>query len=527
MSINLLSLLKDQMGSSAVSQIGSLLGEDASTTQKGIDAAMPSLLGGLMNKVSGSGLDGASSLLNLIKTDKHDGSLLSNMSGLFSGGESTNSLLKTGTGLLTSLFFGSRSNSMFDLIGRAAGFRNSRSSSSILGMLAPIVLNMIGKRVFSGGLDSLGLKKLLLGQKDHVKAAAPAGLASALGISSFDNIADSLKNVAGGTVDAGKRVVSGTADAGRKVVGGTADAGKRVVSGTADAGRKVAGATTDVAKSGGGLLKKLLPLLLLLLLGAIAFPYLRGCGKTAVDTTTSAASGVVEGTKNVAGKAANATKNAAGAVVDGTKNAAGAVVDGTKNAAGAVVDGTKNAAGAVGNAAGNVVEGTKNAAGKVVEGTKNAAGAVGGAVASAAQKGADFFKFAKGSTEAKFANFLTQTGGNLNQAFVLDKVEFETGSANLKPASRAQLDNMVKVLKANPNVHIETQGHTDNTGNASKNKTLSQQRANAVKSYLQSKGVQANRMTAKGFGSENPRAKNDTPQGRQKNRRTELRVTKK
>ena len=503
MSINLMNLVKDQMSSSVMSQIGGLLGEDVSTTQKGVDAALPALLGGLMSKVSGNDTSGASSLLNLIKTEKHDGSMLNNISGLFSGGEQTNSLLKMGTGLLSSLFFGNRSNSMFDLVGRAAGFRNSRSSSSILGMLAPILLNFVGKRVMGGGLDALGLKNLLLGQKDHVKSAAPAGLASALGISSFDSFGDSLRNVAGGAVDGGKRVVGGAVDgtkniasgignAGKGVASGIGNAGKGVASGVGNAGGKVVGGATDVAKSGGGLLKKLLPLAFLLIAGLIAWPFLRGCGGEAMDAT-----------KNVANKTVQTTKNAAGAVVDGTKNVAGKAVDATKNAGNAVVDGTKNAAGAVGNAAGNVVDGAKGLV----------------------QKGADFFKFAPGTTEGKFANFLTDSKSNLNQSFVLDKVFFETGSANLKPESKRQLNNIVKVLKAYPKVKIETQGHTDNVGNPASNKALSQKRAASVKAYLQKQGIPANRVVAKGFGDAKPRAKNDSAANKAKNRRTELKVT--
>lgn len=492
------------MGSSVMSQIGGLLGEDAGATQKGVDAALPALLGGLMGKVSGNDTSGASSLLNLIKTEKHDGSMLNNFAGLFSGGEQTNSLLKMGTGLLSSLFFGNRSNGMFDLIGRAAGFRNSRSSSSILGMLAPILLNFVGKKVMGGGLDALGLKKLLLGQKDHVKSAAPAGLASALGLSSFDSFGDSLKNVAGGAVDGGKKVVGGAVDGGKRVVsgvgnagkniaGGVGNAGKSVASGVGNAGRSAVSGTTEVAKSGGGLLKKLLPLAFLLIAGLIAWPFLRGCGGEAIDAT-----------KNVANKTVQTTKNAAGAVVDGTKNVAGKAADATKNAGNAIVDGTKNAAGAVGNAAGSVVDGAKNLA----------------------QKGADFFKFAPGTTEGKFANFLTDSKADLNQSFVLDKVFFETGSANLKPESKRQLNNIVKVMKAYPKVNIQTQGHTDNVGNAANNKTLSQKRADSVKAYLQQQGVPANRMTAKGFGDAKPRAKNDSAANKAKNRRTELKVTK-
>ena len=79
-------------------------------------------------------------------------------------------------------------------------------------------------------------------------------------------------------------------------------------------------------------------------------------------------------------------------------------------------------------------------------------------------------------------------------------------------------------MKDVPNLKIEISGHTDNTGSASLNDKLSQERAEAVVNYLKSKGVAANRMTAKGYGSSKPIASNATASGRQENRRTEFEI---
>jgi outer membrane protein OmpA-like peptidoglycan-associated protein len=75
-----------------------------------------------------------------------------------------------------------------------------------------------------------------------------------------------------------------------------------------------------------------------------------------------------------------------------------------------------------------------------------------------------------------------------------------------------------------PTLKIEISGHTDNTGSASLNESLSQQRADAVVNYLKTKGVNAARMTAKGYGSNVPMASNQTEDGRQQNRRTEFEI---
>jgi OmpA-OmpF porin, OOP family len=105
--------------------------------------------------------------------------------------------------------------------------------------------------------------------------------------------------------------------------------------------------------------------------------------------------------------------------------------------------------------------------------------------------------------------------------FVLDGVEFTTGKATLRPDSYARLDSMVEYLTHKKTARIEISGHTDNAGKKAVNKKLSQQRADAVRDYLVSKGVAADRIKAVGYGDEKPIAPNDTSEGRQKNRRIE------
>lgn len=106
------------------------------------------------------------------------------------------------------------------------------------------------------------------------------------------------------------------------------------------------------------------------------------------------------------------------------------------------------------------------------------------------------------------------------KAFVLD-VQFATGKAALKPESYARLDAVVEYMTHKKDARIEISGHTDTTGKKSANKKLSQQRADAVRDYLVSKGVDADRIKAVGYGDEKPIAPNDTAEGRQKNRRIE------
>jgi outer membrane protein OmpA-like peptidoglycan-associated protein len=104
----------------------------------------------------------------------------------------------------------------------------------------------------------------------------------------------------------------------------------------------------------------------------------------------------------------------------------------------------------------------------------------------------------------------------------LDNVTFETGSANLDPSSKLELNTLAKLMSIYSTVNIELGGHTDNVGDDGGNMALSDARAQAVMAYLATRGVNASRMTAKGYGETKPVANNATEDGRAKNRRTEV-----
>lgn len=106
----------------------------------------------------------------------------------------------------------------------------------------------------------------------------------------------------------------------------------------------------------------------------------------------------------------------------------------------------------------------------------------------------------------------------------LQNVYFETSSAKISEGYQAVLDEAAKNLKENTTITIEISGHTDNTGPESFNKSLSKNRANAVKAYLVKKGISSKRMTATGVSSTQPAGDNSTEEGRAKNRRVELKI---
>ena len=106
----------------------------------------------------------------------------------------------------------------------------------------------------------------------------------------------------------------------------------------------------------------------------------------------------------------------------------------------------------------------------------------------------------------------------------LKNVFFNTGKWEVKTDSYAELDRLVKLLSDIPSLKIEISGHTDNVGSESFNEILSQRRADAVVSFLVGKGVDKNRLSAKGYGQSTPVESNYTAEGRASNRRTEFEI---
>lgn len=101
-------------------------------------------------------------------------------------------------------------------------------------------------------------------------------------------------------------------------------------------------------------------------------------------------------------------------------------------------------------------------------------------------------------------------------------VLFDTGRATLNPGAARAIDQLAKFLKENPARTIEIEGHTDSVGSEQMNQTLSERRANAVKNALMDRGIESNRIAARGFGEGNPVASNATAAGRQQNRRVAI-----
>jgi outer membrane protein OmpA-like peptidoglycan-associated protein len=132
----------------------------------------------------------------------------------------------------------------------------------------------------------------------------------------------------------------------------------------------------------------------------------------------------------------------------------------------------------------------------------------------------------------KFAEFqeidthIIMVRAEVGSKVILKNIFFEVGKSDLKNESIAEVEKIQELLLGNPNLKVQINGHTDNTGNATSNKALSLKRASSVVDYLVSHGVAASRVSAKGYGSDRPIVSNDDETGgREINRRTEIEIT--
>lgn len=119
---------------------------------------------------------------------------------------------------------------------------------------------------------------------------------------------------------------------------------------------------------------------------------------------------------------------------------------------------------------------------------------------------------------------LVPTSSTLGTLIRLESLIFEVNRARITPQSHNELDGVVTMMKANPNMIIQLEGHTDTKGNPQKNLELSQDRVDAVKKYLVSKGIKKQRILTKAFGGTKPVVTDDAEEAHRLNRRVELRI---
>jgi Bacterial protein of unknown function (DUF937) len=204
MAANLVSTVMQFITPDMIAKIASALGLDRSIAQKAIGGAVPALLSGLTDLASTS--NGARQLTNMVAQQEQQGSL-DTIKNLI-GGSGQNALADTGSNMLSGLFGGGTMDTMAQTIGKFAGL-DAGSGKSLLGMLGPVVLGVLGQQQRSAGLDASGLASLLGSQKEQIAAAIPSGLADRLSAAGLIGKAEeSLRSGAAAASAAGSRIAS-------------------------------------------------------------------------------------------------------------------------------------------------------------------------------------------------------------------------------------------------------------------------------------------------------------------------------
>lgn len=401
MALNMIELLKSSFNDELIGQMGKFVNEEPAKTKSALGAIFPALLGGLINK--GNTPQGSSEILGMITRGGFGADTFKDLAGsLMSGGDSAKGLLNTGMSLMNGIF-GSKTSSITEWISGSSGVSRN-SASSLLALAVPAVLGLLGKEVQGSKLNASGLMNLLAGQADFVKNLAPAGLASALGVSSLTDIVKPVSSASAG-------------------------------------------------RHGSSIWKWLLPLVILAIVAAFLY---RSCSTPRIESVTETVSE------------------------------------------------------------------------KSQESIDRMANWLGEFMAVTLPNGMEL-NVPELGVERKLLAFIEDTGRPVDETtwFSFDRLEFETGSAMLKPSSMEQLNNIAQIMQAYPQVSLKIGGYTDNTGSPEANLALSQQRAENTMRELIKLGIDASRLQAEGYGENYPVADNATEVGRQKNRRIDIRVTAK
>lgn len=186
---SILDMLSQQLGGDVVKQMSAQLGADEGTVNNAIAAALPMLLGGLTRNSANP--QGADALASALARD-HDGSILDDLVGFLGSGNAG-----AGPNILGHIF-GGKTDAMASVLGKASGM-NAGSAASLLAMLAPLVLGVLGRTQRQGGLDAGGLADMLGTERSRLEQSTPgfSGLARMLDFDGDGQFMDDVGQIAG------------------------------------------------------------------------------------------------------------------------------------------------------------------------------------------------------------------------------------------------------------------------------------------------------------------------------------------
>ena len=392
MSFNIVDLVKDQVKGQLIGHMGNLLGNEGGKATGAVDSMIPALLNGMSSTANTT--DGANSLFGAIQDQ--DDSLMDNMGALLGGGQAS-TVIDNGNSVLSNLF---GSGGLGKLAGALSGFTgvSKGGTSSLMGMLAPIILGVLKRKVMGEGLNAGGLASMLSGQSNSISAALPNGLSDQLNSSGFlsglggagagiaagatgavaagaaglaggardvagsatgtvGNVADGAANIAGNARDGVANTAGNARDGVSNAAGNARDGVSNAAGNARDGVSNTAGAVDHSAKKGGSIFRWLLPLIILAGLAWAAFTYLlpgaKDAASGAADTVSEGAGAATDAAKDTAASATDAVTDSAASATDAAKDTAASATDAVKDTAASATDAvTDSAASATDAAAG-------------------------------------------------------------------------------------------------------------------------------------------------------------------------------
>ncbi|MDZ7900060.1 MAG: OmpA family protein [Arcicella sp.] len=460
--MNLFGELKELLVGEVANKAAAIIGEKEDKVKTAIEGLIPTVVGGLMKRATNE--TGATTLMNMVKKGKHDGTIIEQLDSLLKNKESFVSFTEKGNNVV-SMLLPDKKSSIATMISQFAGVRNS-SATSLLAMVAPLVMDKLGKLVTTQGLDKIGLANTLLEQKSYLLDETPEDLQpkmiDVLGLSTF--MSEEIKPI---QYAPGSPIKSSSIN--------------KPVNNKPAEYKEVSYSDKDYDERNGAMNipKWLLPAILigLVLAGVGYFAATYDWSKLRSDSTVT-----LEPDSSQMEQVTNAN-------IDTTNLSKDTVVTKVDSAISVNVPAARTAGISLPN--GQELD--------LPEGTFN----------------------------YKFAKYLTDSTAKVNQTFTFDNLNFESNSPVLIAGSEKTVQDLAKIMTAYPKVQVKLTGYTDNTGDSLQNRKLSAKRAFTVRNLLIANGISDIRIDFAGKGSSNPVASNTNEAGKAQNRRIEVKVVKK
>jgi outer membrane protein OmpA-like peptidoglycan-associated protein len=454
------------MTNEVVNRLSEKVGEGPSAIWKALEAMIPTVLAGARSLAATP--SGASRLFDLAKAAIQGGLDHQLVEG------NLEAIGRQSQGFLGTLF-GDKLAGLLNWLARFAGIKES-SASTLMNVASSLVMSALGRTIQRDGLDASQLGRLLSSQSGWLQKLLPAGIGDVPGMRALADLGDRAADAGRATVEAGRRV------------GATAHGAYRE--------------SVDAARGLSPLASALLPLALLLLPLLLFTWFMRG-----------AASPIAQPNVEVAARPAPAQPR----VVETSARSAPAQPRVEETPAQPAPVQPRVAETREGRAP--EPSGPETTASRpVVTTTLN--------LSELRLPDGVTLKLPETSFLSAIYKYLSDATATQGRAFVFDGLDFDDARIRVRPEIETAVANLSSLLRAFPLVTVRIEGHTDASGDPAADRDRSLARADAVKDLLVKAGVPSTRLTTVGLGSEKPLASNDTTEGRAKNRRIELSLSK-